>query len=422
MPNCKKCGSPMRDSERFCALCGTPVSVSTSSDSQSSDNSNPNDLSNKSLDELKALARSGNVDAAFIVGSHYANEEDNIVAADKWFELTYSGRTVHILGLRASMLSKHILFKAEVDLSKGFNGYSADRFYEIVNEYTVPAKKIVSIWQQNNQAFDAEYYKDAMEFLSSINLYLGRVLMRQDDRESKVKAMNCFYGCTNAKFLESTRKFIANLGYCTCDMVLDESKSSATNKANNAYNYFLQNKKHLNRDLDMAEEYIVFMFGIIVSEYIEADISDSFIPYLKNEIYRRNFLKNASELNEKRNGLLYQLEMCATGLTQFEQNNERIRELNNKMFKSAAIKNEIAQLEEKNSQLANQFAPFLKTYIPKDYWLSSYIIKMRDFVRGGHVKSLQEALSMIRMEEQAEHERYMDMVMRAETWRRKSGF
>ncbi len=419
MPVCKKCGSPIRDSERFCALCGTPVNSSTSSSQHQ--NSNPDDLSNKSIDELKSLAKAGNVDAAFLVGSHYVNEDKNIVEADKWLELTYSGSTIHILGLRSSMLVKKILFDAEIDLSNGFSGYSADSFTETVNKYTKPAKTIIRLWQQNNQAFDIEYYNDAMKFLSSINLYLGRVLMRQKDKESIDKAKNCFYSCTNAKYLEATVKFIANLGYSTCDMVLDESKSSAMNKANNAYNYFAQNNNHINRDLDMAEEYIVFMFGIIVSQYIEADISGSFVPYLKNEVYRRNFLENASELNEKRNGLLYQLEMCANGLTQFEQNNERIRELNNKMFKSAAVKNEIAQLEEKNSQLANQFAPFLKTYIPKDYWLSSYIIKMRDFVRGGHVNTLQEALSVIRMEEQTEHERYMDMVMRAESWRRTHG-
>ena len=76
-------------------------------------------------------------------------------------------------------------------------------------------------------------------------------------------------------------------------------------------------------------------------------------------------------------------------------------------------------MESTNSQISNQIAPFLKTYIPQEYWLATKIARMRDFVRGGHVTTLQEALSMLRMEDQAEHDRFMELAVRAEEWRRR---
>lgn len=419
MPYCSKCGSFMKDGDKFCARCGTPFNTNISPlKQQNLDNLSPNDLNNKSLSELKSLARSGNVDAAFLVGKHYASEEKNIVKADEWFDLTYTGETIHVSGLILSFLSKKVLFSTEVELSNGFSGYSVDTFHKNINKYTGSAKTIIRLWQQNNRTFEEKYYNDAMAFLSSINLYLGRVLMRQTDVDSLRNARNCFYSCINSRFLEPTKKFISNMGYSTCDMYIDESKISATNKATSSYNYFVQNKEFLNRDLDMAEQYIIMMFGFVASEYIETDVSATFVPYLNNEIYRRNFLKHIDELKEERKSLLYQLDLCANGLAQFEQNDNRILELKGKTIKSVAVRNEIAQLEAANKQLADKIAPFLNTYIPQQYWLSSYLSRMRDFVKGGYVSTLQEALSMIRMEEQADHERYMDLVMSAESWRR----
>ena len=425
MPYCMKCGSPMKDSEMFCALCGTPANdTSSSSTPQNSNNSNSAELSNKSIDELKSLARAGNVDAAFTVGKYYSTDNENYVEADKWFSLTYEGNKIHIQGLLVSLKIKRLLLVTEIALSNGFSGYSIERFNEIIKPYTTPAKLICKLWQDDNKIFDAENYYDALAFLSEINLYTGRILMSGKDVDSKEKAKSYFSVCSTDEHLDEKKKLVAYLGHSALDMVLDKSKSSATGKAYINYDYFLKHKELLSSGLNIAEEHIVSMFGFLVNNYLDTDVSGSFLPYIKTETYRNNLAKIEDDTNQQRkteNSLLYQLDMCANGLYQFEQNNQRLNELKGKLFKSGAVKNEIAQLEAENSQIVDKIAPFLNTYIPKDYWLSSYLSRMRDFVQGGHVSTLQEALSLIRMEEQADHERYMDMVMRAETWRRTRG-
>lgn len=389
-----KCGTPLKESERFCALCGTPTQSNASNQNGSSGTASE-ELCNIPLGELKTLARAGNLDAAFEVGEYYATKENDIFEADKWFALTYTGSKIHVGGLLVSLKVKRFLLKQEIEYNYGFYKYPVEKFNDTIQFFTLPAKTIIKMWQNDNTAFDQEYFADAMSLLSEVNLYLGRVLLPLDNE----KAKNAFFGCTQAKYLENCKKFIANLGYSVCDLDSAKTKLETTKKAVFAFNYFSQNRGLINRELDLAEEYIVMMFGTLVSDYVCGDLLNTFLPYLKNDSSRGIFLENITGssvlTNDSEHSLLYQLNLCANGMYQFEQNNSRLDELKSKRFKSEEINNEIAQLEANNSQLLSYFLPFLKNFIPKNLWLASDVDKLRYFVKEGYASTLQEAISML---------------------------
>ena len=394
MPYCMKCGSPMKKSEKFCALCGTPAH-SNVSNQQGSSGATSENLSNKSIGELKTLARAGNLDAAFEVGEYYTTKENDYFEADKWFALTYTGSKIHIGGLLVSLKLKRVLLEQEIKLTVGFRKYPVEKYDDTIQFFTLPAKTIIRLWQNDNTILDQEYYADAMSLLSEVNLYRGRVLLPLDSN----KAKDVFFGCTQAAYLENSKKFIANLGYSICDLDLAKTKLETTQKAAFAFNYFSQNRGLINRDLNFAEEYLVMMFGTLVSDYVCGDLLNTFLPYLKSDSARGIFLEHVTGssvlTNDSERSLLYQLNLCANGMYQFEQNNDRLDELKGKRFKSAAINSEIAQLEANNSQLASYFAPFLKNFIPDDLWLASDVDKLRYYVKEGYASSLREAIYLL---------------------------
>lgn len=301
MYHCTNCGFQLEENDRFCANCGTPVNKSTySSVQQSSANSHTDNLLNKDVGELKSEALSGNIDAAYLVGQYYLNDEDDILEADKWLELTYNqGGIIHIRGLIESMVIKKVLFESYVRNSNGLIDIAIEEFNNIVEKFCFPAKKMVNAWKIDNELFGEDCYNMAEEFLSSMQICIGRVLLGENTWEKKTSAKRIFCNCINDEFLDSTKKYIASLGFCLADIYAENDVSipdfviSMKNKASIAYGYFEHTKKSLNRDLDMVEEFIVMLFACEVSRTLgcKTEVIDSFVPYLKNEVYREHFLR-----------------------------------------------------------------------------------------------------------------------------------
>lgn len=118
-----------------------------------------------------------------------------------------------------------------------------------------------------------------------------------------------------------------------------------------------------------------------------------------------------------RNELLRQLDILATYMPQWFSLDDELNSLKRRFFKP---KKRIKELEKEKQKVMNIVFPYIDL-VPRECLIPESITFIRDSVKYGRANSLYEALSLLQMKKQAEHDRYVELHMRAADWRRRYG-
>ena len=245
------------------------------------------------LDELKALAEKGDLEAMVSLGSYYSSQ-NNLIDADKWFEKSYKGSVVHVRGLLYSIQTKQICLFTFDEIANGLMVNVYDKLCNYLDAAVLA--------EQYRDNYSSDEYLMIRNFTRSVLFYLGVAYLQKGKREYCQSGLDGFRklteNCmnTDASAAETIR---AKLGTLLAEVLLakyDSNTDQCTAGSNLLFEYLKDDcQPLLKEDHKPAEERLIVMAAVTAAEYIGKGILTYVKPYIQ---YAYNDEEIERKLNE----------------------------------------------------------------------------------------------------------------------------